>query len=65
MSKKVKLKLVLKLVGLNGNAFYLMGAFRKQALKEKWSNEEIETVLTECKSGDYDHLLQTLIEHTK
>ena len=56
-------KIDLNLVGLDGNAFFLMGAFRKQARKEGWSKEEIDVVMNECMSGDYDHLLGTLIEH--
>ena len=58
--KKVKLALV----GLDGNVFSLMGAFRRQARREKWSPEEIKEVLDECKSGDYDHLLCTLMDVT-
>lgn len=50
----------LELVGLDGNAFALMGAFQRQAKKEKWTHEEIRVVLDECTAGDYDHLLQTL-----
>ena len=57
-----KKKVKLELVGLDGNAFSLMGAFRNRARKEKWTPEEIEAVLTECKSGDYYHLLCTLME---
>ncbi len=53
----------LTLVGLDGNAYSLMGAFQHQAKKEGWSKEEIDDVLTECKSGDYNHLLQTLVAH--
>ena len=53
----------LELVGLDGNAFYLMGRFKQQAERENWTKEEIDAVLTECKSGDYDHLLQTLIQY--
>jgi hypothetical protein len=56
-------KVRLNLVSLDGNAFYLMGAFRRQAMKEGWSQEEIKAVLDDCKSGDYDHLLQVLIAH--
>ncbi len=56
-------KVNLELVGLDGNAFSLMGAFRKQARKEKWTPEEIKGVLDECQSGDYNHLLQTLMAH--
>jgi hypothetical protein len=59
-NKKVKLKLV----GLDGNAYALMGAFQRQARKEKWTPDEIKMVLDECLSGDYDHLLATLMEVT-
>jgi len=54
----------LKLVGLDGNAFALMGAFQRQARKEKWTLDEIKMVLDECLSGDYVHLLATLMEVT-
>lgn len=58
-------KITLNLVGLDGNAFSLMGAFHAQARREGWSKDEIEAVLTECRSGDYNHLLATLAEHCK
>jgi len=53
----------MELVGLDSNAFSLMGAFRAQARREKWTPEEIEKVLTECMAGDYNHLLATLMDH--
>jgi hypothetical protein len=53
----------LDLVGVNANAFMLMGVFQKQAKKEGWSTSEIEMVLAEAKSKDYDHLLATLMNH--
>jgi len=53
----------LSLVGLNGNAFNLMGQFRKQAQKEGWTKEEIDEVLNECMSGDYNHLIATLLSY--
>lgn len=56
-------KVSLNLIGLDGNAFYLMGAFQRQAKKEKWTNEEIDVVLTEAKSGNYNNLLSTLADH--
>jgi hypothetical protein len=59
VDKKVKLTLV----GLDGNAFFLMGAFKSQARKEGWTKEEIDEVIKECTSSDYDHLLQTLLSH--
>ena len=54
----------LKLVGLNGNAFSLMGAFQRAARKQGRTAAEIKAVLDDCMSGDYDHLLQTLVKNT-
>ena len=59
--KRVKLGLV----GLDGNAFSLMGAWKQQARREKWTPEEIKAVLDECQAGDYDHLLCTLMAVTE
>lgn len=56
-TKKVKLNLE----EIDGNAFMLMGAFSKAARRQGWSDKEREAVLAECRSGDYDHLLQTLL----
>ena len=53
----------LTLVGLNGNAFSLMGAFSKRAKKEGWTQEEIKLVLDKCTEGNYDDLLVTLMDH--
>ena len=53
----------LELVGLDGNAFVLMGAFSQAAERQGWTEEEIDKVLTECKSSDYNHLLHTLVCH--
>lgn len=58
-TKKVKLNLL----GLDGNAFSLIGTFIRQAKKEGWSQEEIDAVKKEAMSGDYDHLLSTLMDH--
>jgi hypothetical protein len=56
-TKKVKLDLT----RCDGNAFALIAAFRGQARREGWSGDEIEAVSKQAMSGDYDHLLQTLI----
>lgn len=58
-------KVQLDLVGLDGNAFALMGAFQRAARRQGWTPEEIKTVLDECMTGDYDHLLATLIANTE
>ena len=62
MSQQRKVKLTL--VGLDGNAFALMGAFSKAARRQGWTKEEIDDVLNEARKGpDYDHLLATLMEN--
>ena len=60
-SKRVRMNLV----GLDGNAFCLMGVFQKNARRQGWEREEIEKVLDECTSGDYNHLLRVLMAHTE
>jgi hypothetical protein len=60
-AKKVKLELV----GLDGNAFSVMGAFQRAARQQGWKPDEIKAVLDEAMTGDYDHLLATIIEHTE
>jgi hypothetical protein len=59
--KKVKMKLV----GLDGNAFSLMGAFQQNARRQGWNKEEIDVVIKKCMSGDYNNLLRVLMEHTE
>lgn len=54
-------KLNLKLVGKDGNAFVLLGYFVKEAKKAKWTEEEINKVLEDAKSSDYQHLLGVLL----
>ena len=53
-------KIKLNLVGTDGNAFAIMGAFKRQARKEKWSEKEISSVLNKAMSSDYNHLLATI-----
>lgn len=55
----------LNLVGLDSNAFSLMGAFRRAAKQQGRTPVEINAVLNECMSGDYDNLLYVLTNHTK
>ena len=55
----------LKLVGLDGNAFSVMGAWKRQARKEGWTSEQVDVVLKDAMSGDYNHLLATIMTHTR
>lgn len=61
--ENVKVKLTL--VGLDVNAFSLMGAFQKAASRQGWNQEDIDEVLDKCQSGDYNHLLTTLMDYTE
>lgn len=58
-------KVVMQLVGLDGNAFSLMGAFKNNARKQGWKKNEIDSVLNECQKGDYNHLLCMLMDHVE
>jgi hypothetical protein len=59
--KKVKMQLV----GIDGNAFSVIGAWRQKARTQGWTSEEIDKVLKEAMSGDYDHLLQTIMDNVE
>ena len=59
ITKKVKLNLV----GVDSNAFSVMGVFQRQARKEGWTKEEIKEVLDNAMSSDYDHLLVVIMSH--
>ena len=64
MGEKTR-KVTLQLVGLDGNAFNLLGQFSRAARAEGWSQEEIKAVIDNATRADYDHLLQVLIQHTE
>lgn len=61
MNKKVKLQLV----GLDGNAFSIIGTWKTAARKQGWKHEEIELVLNDAMSSDNNHLLQTIMKYTE
>lgn len=63
MENKIGKTVNLELVGVDGNAFAILGVFRRQARKEGWSGQEIETVIEEAMDGDYDHLLATIMTY--
>ncbi|MCA0349561.1 MAG: hypothetical protein LCH35_09915 [Bacteroidetes bacterium] len=63
MENKIGKTVNLELVGVSGNAFAILGVFSRQARREGWTQEEIDLVLEEAKSGDYDHLLSTIMTY--
>lgn len=52
----------LKLVGEDGNAFAILGRAIKVLRKDDFPAEFIQRFVDEATSGDYDHLLRTVME---
>lgn len=64
MDNKIGKVVNLELVGVDGNAHAIMGAFRRQAQRQgNWNPEEIQSVIDEAMEGDYDHLLATIMTY--
>ncbi len=61
MENKIGKTVNLELIGVDGNAYAIMGLFSRQARREGWTQDEIDLVLEEAKSGDYNHLLSTIM----
>lgn len=55
----------LNLVGIDGNAFAILAAWRRAAIKAGWPDEEIVRVLEEAKSRDYNNLLCVIMENSE
>lgn len=51
-----------KLVGEDGNAFSILGRTSKAMRNAGCSQADVDAFLSEAKSGDYDHLLQTVMD---
>jgi len=58
-------KVTMRLVGEDGNAFAILGTFRRAAKAAGWTREEIGAVMDEATGGDYDRLLATIAEHVE
>ena len=53
-------KPTVKLVGVDGNAFAVMGAVSTALTRAGWTPEERKDVLDDMMSSDYDHLMQAV-----
>jgi hypothetical protein len=56
-------KPVVQLVGANGNAFVIMALCRAAAWRAGWDAARISAMMAEMRSGNYDHLLTTVMKH--
>lgn len=50
------------LIGVDGNAFAVMGATKRALKQAKASGEYIQAYLDEAMSGDYDNLLSASVK---
>ena len=50
----------MELVGADGNAFSILGRFKREARKQGWDADSITKVTDHAMAGDYDNLLVTI-----
>ena len=53
----------LKLLGEDGNAFFILGRAKRVAQKAGWTQEKIDQFFAKARVGDYNHLLQICDEY--
>lgn len=59
--KQQKKEIVIDLTGPQGNAFFLLGYAKKLAKQLQF--EDIDSLMEDMRSGDYEHLVQVFDEH--
>lgn len=66
MNKLVDKTVKMKLVGLDGNVFMLMGTFSREARRQGWTANEIQAVIDQAQAGgNYANFLATLMVYCK
>ena len=55
-------EVTVELLNGDGNAFSILGKVTKELRMAKVPADQIEAFKTEAMSGDYDHLLQTVMK---
>lgn len=58
-------EITVQLVGKDGNAFNILGIYRRAMKRARLPESEIEAFTAEATSGDYNHLLATCCEWFK
>lgn len=59
----MKNRVIMELIGQDGNAFSILGRFQGAARKAGWTPEEIKEVMDEAQSGDYNKLLYVIMQY--
>lgn len=53
-------EITVKIVGVNGNAFCILGICTREMKRHNLPKSEIDNFMSEATSGDYNHLLCTV-----
>lgn len=53
----------LQLIGEDGNGFFIVSRANRALERAGWDREAIQLFTDEATSGDYDHLLQTVMKY--
>lgn len=56
-------KPILELTGRDGNAMMILGKAQRVARQAGWAEGKVKLMLKEATSGDYDHVLQTMMKY--
>lgn len=59
-----KTNIKVKLIGEDGNAFFILGKVR-EALIKNGRKDLVEEFMKEAQSGNHDHLLATVMEYVE
>ncbi len=57
-----KIRPVVKLIGMDGNAYFILGRVKK-ALEKAGMHQEAKEFIEKATSGDYDNLLRVVMEY--
>ena len=52
------------LVGIDGNAFSIIAHMQRNLRRVNWSKEDLDLLMKEMKSGDYQHVIAVAVEFT-
>lgn len=51
------------MIGEDGNAFFILGKCKRAARDAGWDDQRWTAFVNEATSGDYDHVLQTVMHY--
>lgn len=58
------MKVKIDWASVKDNAFAMLGAFRKAAQQQGVAQADIDRVIDDARSGDYEHLMNVLMRNT-